>query len=240
VIATCSVTLGGGPVCGDGVREGTEECDDGNEDNIDACTNACVSARCGDGFVYEGGEECDDGNAVANDGCTDCVSDPPVCGNGRIEVGETCDDGNTATGDDCPPSCRIESCTPSGTRFAMSVNFTRSVDVGGARVFVDYPDGRVGIPGKLGETSVRGRISNVPGGFSGTPSDLDYALREAIGASIPGTKLTETRIFSVSFDLCFGATAPSAADFPCTVEQVSSPQGVDLPLTGTRCSATVP
>jgi cysteine-rich repeat protein len=229
-------------VCGDGVREGTEECDDGNEDNIDACTNACVSARCGDGFVYEGVEECDDGNAVANDGCTDCVSDPPVCGNGRIEVGETCDDGNTDTGDDCPPSCRIESCTPSGTRFAMSVNLARpgDVQIGGVVVFLDYPDGRVGIPGKLGETSVRGRISNIPGGFSGTPSDLDYALREAVGASSQGTALTVTRIFSVSFDLCVGATAPTPADFACTVEAASSPGGADLPLNGITCAATVP
>ena len=56
--------------CGDGVLNmfDGEECDDGNTDNTDACTDACDSAMCGDSYVQEG-ESCDDGNQDDNDGC---------------------------------------------------------------------------------------------------------------------------------------------------------------------------
>jgi cysteine-rich repeat protein len=40
---------GGGPVCGNGVVETGEQCDDGNTVNTDACSNTCVSATCSDG-----------------------------------------------------------------------------------------------------------------------------------------------------------------------------------------------
>ena len=61
--------------CGNGTidEKKGEECDDGNADNTDACTNACKDAVCGDGFVWTDEEECDDGNMVNGDGCTaDC------------------------------------------------------------------------------------------------------------------------------------------------------------------------
>ncbi len=44
--------------CGDGVVSGAEACDDGNTDNTDDCTNACVGPVCGDGFLQQV-EECD-------------------------------------------------------------------------------------------------------------------------------------------------------------------------------------
>ena len=30
-----------GPFCGDGVRQGEEQCDDGNTDDADGCTRVC-------------------------------------------------------------------------------------------------------------------------------------------------------------------------------------------------------
>ncbi len=51
-------------LCGDGVVEGDEVCDDGNDVDTDMCTNACEEAACGDGLVYEGVEACDDGNDI--------------------------------------------------------------------------------------------------------------------------------------------------------------------------------
>ena len=41
---------------------GVEECDDGNNNHADECTNECKRPFCGDGIV-NGVEECDDGNA---------------------------------------------------------------------------------------------------------------------------------------------------------------------------------
>lgn len=73
--------------CGDGVQAAEEQCDDGDEDDGNACSSACEPATCGDGVVWiESGvdfEQCDDGNAVDGDGCSsDCAQeqcDPSPC-----------------------------------------------------------------------------------------------------------------------------------------------------------------
>jgi len=60
------------PVCGNGVVEGDEACDDGdlNSDELpNACRTRCVVASCGDDTT-DNGEECDDGNRVDEDFCT--------------------------------------------------------------------------------------------------------------------------------------------------------------------------
>ncbi|MCR9165371.1 MAG: CAP domain-containing protein [Nannocystaceae bacterium] len=66
----------GAPVaeCGDGVVQAGEQCDDGDESNTNACTNACQHATCGDGFNGPG-EQCDDGDDDDDDTCSnDCIS----------------------------------------------------------------------------------------------------------------------------------------------------------------------
>lgn len=58
-------------ICGDGVRHGLEECDEGDANSnsdADACRTSCVAASCGDG-VIDSGEACDDGNTIDGDGC---------------------------------------------------------------------------------------------------------------------------------------------------------------------------
>ncbi|MEW5850012.1 MAG: DUF4215 domain-containing protein [Myxococcota bacterium] len=55
--------------CGDGVVNGTEECDDGNRVGSDGCSASCVQELCGDG-ITQASEACDDGNADESDGCT--------------------------------------------------------------------------------------------------------------------------------------------------------------------------
>lgn len=93
-------------VCGDGLLDPGEECDDGNGIDTDACTNHCRLARCGDGLI-EQGEECDDGNGVDGDGCRNTCA-LPRCGDGLMDPGEECDDRNTANGDGCSARCMIE------------------------------------------------------------------------------------------------------------------------------------
>lgn len=103
--------------CGNGVRETTEACDDGNRVNVDACTNACTVAECGDGICAvfaDEGRNCD----IERGLCTgvifcpqDCIPDypysgNPVCGNGRVEHDEQCDDANFISTDGCDSSCR--------------------------------------------------------------------------------------------------------------------------------------
>lgn len=121
-------------VCGNGIVESGEECDNGNKigcsfnckiDQGFKCTSTLgfpsVCSFCGNG-ILEPGEECDNSNGL---GCSkDCKIDPgfacrrlvssycykkdPVCGNGLSEVGESCDDGNKISGDGCSTTCLIE------------------------------------------------------------------------------------------------------------------------------------
>jgi len=45
--------------CGNGTVDPGEECDDGNTNNNDECTNSCLFPRCGDGIVWHAWEDCD-------------------------------------------------------------------------------------------------------------------------------------------------------------------------------------
>ena len=128
------------PVCGNGIKDVGEECDDGNDVDGDGCESDCTvtpgAPVCGNGIV-EGDEECDDGNQRDGDGCeSDCTlpfcgngivdrgeqCDPglddtcepdctlPFCGNGVVDDGEECDDGNRQNGDDCENDCTLPVC----------------------------------------------------------------------------------------------------------------------------------
>jgi len=91
------------PVCGDGVADPGEQCDDGAADGTAAscCTAACTFAG--------GGTPCTGGTC---DGAGTCV--PPtgssVCGNGVVEPGEECDNGPATgqPGDCCTASCLFQ------------------------------------------------------------------------------------------------------------------------------------
>ena len=88
--------------CGNGVREGTEACDDGalNSDTApDACREDCTEARCGD-HVTDTDEACDDGNTVDGDGCSAACQFESECGDGVREGLEECD-GTDLAGQTC-------------------------------------------------------------------------------------------------------------------------------------------
>ena len=96
-------------LCGDGDINGREECDDGNVDNADGCTNTCTLPMCGDGVV-QGVEECDDGNTNDNDPCTNACTNA-ICGDGVVFEGlEACDDGNDDNTDSCTDQCQSTGC----------------------------------------------------------------------------------------------------------------------------------
>ena len=130
----CQGTAGCGtmekvPVCGDGVLDTGEVCDDGNTVAADGCIatckqleadyvcpspgSPCVSTvKCGDGKIG-GDEKCDDNNNKSKDGCSDTcqveagyscsvVGDPCAaakCGDGIIAGLEQCEDNDTTPAD---------------------------------------------------------------------------------------------------------------------------------------------
>ncbi|MBI2473916.1 Ig-like domain-containing protein [Candidatus Uhrbacteria bacterium] len=117
-------------VCGNGVVESSEECDDGVTTAGDGCSSFCLDegstsygSVCGDKvrnyFADEGGEDCDDGNTTNGDGCSaECLDEgaraiSSVCGDGTRDWaentgGEDCDDGNKISGDGCSQNCLKE------------------------------------------------------------------------------------------------------------------------------------
>ena len=101
-------------VCGDGVVDTGEQCDDGNTSNGDGCSATCQNEThtptCGDGVVDVATETCDDGNTTSGDGCSATCQTETVnkCGNGHLDSGEACDDSNTMAGDGCSATCTVE------------------------------------------------------------------------------------------------------------------------------------
>jgi len=102
-------------LCGNGVLEAGEMCDDGNNVNGDGCSAACtveiVATVCGDGAVASG-EQCDpptEPSCASLTYCSEnCILTDRVmtCGDGCVDGAETCDDGNTDDGDECPGDCQ--------------------------------------------------------------------------------------------------------------------------------------
>ena len=85
-------TSGGyyGSICGNGVVEDGEACDDGNSVNGDGCSADCKAIE--PGYVCYEGKPCEQVSGV--------------CGNGKVDDGEACDDGNQVSGDGCSADCK--------------------------------------------------------------------------------------------------------------------------------------
>ncbi len=93
-------------LCGNGIVESPEACDDDNLIDGDGCDSNCTVTACGNG-ILTAGEQCDDGgeSAACNTDCT-----PAACGDGKLNAsaGEACDDaGESAT---CNIDCSAAVC----------------------------------------------------------------------------------------------------------------------------------
>ena len=78
-------------VCGNGIIDSDEQCDDGGNVPGDGCDDLCI---------IEPGYQCEGVPSM----CTLII----VCGDGLIQVGEGCDDGNITFGDGCSGTCSVE------------------------------------------------------------------------------------------------------------------------------------
>jgi cysteine-rich repeat protein len=74
--ANCQAGTCQAMVCGNGVVDMNEACDDGNTQYGDGCSADCASRElCGNSIAdLQVGEQCDDGNALQHDGCSSTCS----------------------------------------------------------------------------------------------------------------------------------------------------------------------
>lgn len=105
------------PICGNGVLDNPEECDDRNTVSDDGCSAECLLeiGICGDGVIQKLlGEQCE---IALHDkslpyACEACQLVVHTCGDGITTAGEACDNGilNANAPDVCRPDCSLPRC----------------------------------------------------------------------------------------------------------------------------------
>jgi cysteine-rich repeat protein len=237
--------------CGNGELDAGEECDDGNRDDNDACTNKCKVAQCGDGSVETGVEECDDGNRDENDGCTiDCKL--ARCGDGIVETGvEECDDGDTngTPGDPCQADCKFPpvACSASGTIEATLTLVPKKdgstlLDPKGITLTLGYPSG-LSIPGSgilplddPNDPATRVALLDLDF-YNGLVvfSDSDTVLKTSVALSTSFSQSTALPFERVIFD-CAPNAIFDAGQLQCTIAEETDPLGGSVTPTSPRAA----
>jgi hypothetical protein len=161
------------------------------------------------------------------------------CGSGFTLVGESCDDGNIINTDNCPSDCVIDPCTPNGgSDDTWVVQFTSPKPIAAVRVFVDYPEGKLSIPGS-GDVTLGGDITDVLdnpftiASFNDQDHGLTGTLAEGTG-SPTGFSVASGDLFTIHFETCNAAPAAVAGDFTCTVVDAADP--LAKALAGVTCT----
>jgi cysteine-rich repeat protein len=116
--------------CGNGTKEGEEECDEGTENGKPGslCAASCKNVICGNGTV-EGKEQCDDGNTLSLDGCD------AKC---KTEIFVRWTNMNLLR-DPAPEWCKH----PGRNRFAEAFADKVDIDVLGTKMSIDVLDGMI-------------------------------------------------------------------------------------------------
>lgn len=206
------VAVPGCYLCGDGIRDPSEACDDGVANGQpNDCNAECTGTTppiCGNGAV-ETGETCDDGPGGA---CLDDCSGFNVCGDGMSFGPEACDDHNTNACDGCFADCSRpdhvcgdgimecgESCELGGWSPPQTGNFLRlggkTMDTMDGRLFrgdgklyisplpLDQGSVSYDVPDRIEDIKVVNGRAYLADGFSGLlVLDVRWATPQLIGS----------------------------------------------------------
>lgn len=222
-------------LCGNGFVDLGEECDDGNTDPTDACTDTCQNAFCGDGIVEVGVEQCDEGSKNSDFGFSTCNKRcmRTSCGDGIVQPGEECDDGNNIPNDGCT-NCVLDPvpCNADGldVRACLAKDQFTDPNVAGVTVNVVYPP-PLTIPGSGISPTVRQRVTDLTGGVGlSTVVDrdenqdgTDETLRNAYVTTPPKT-VPYGPFELIHFD-CPAGTPIATHDIHCTVPDAADTLG---------------
>jgi cysteine-rich repeat protein len=219
----------GGAVCGNGVREVGEQCDDGNSDDTDGCNSLCQTAKCGNGIV-EPGEECDDGNRDPTDACmANCVA--AFCGDGTVWKGvEECDPGGDT--ESCV-DCKVPgaTCGDGGVRATVSLVFDpfAALQISGLQADLDYSRAAVSIPGSLDDPSISDRVHDLtgrPGSALFVDKDTDFdGVDDTLANFYIGIEtVADGPLEEIQFD-CTPGDFISPRDFDCSLTDLSDSVG---------------
>ena len=156
------------------------------------------------------------------------------CGNRLVLALETCDDGNSENFDNCPSDCTVDFCSPAASVRTVTLVTSRP-DLSAVTVDLDYPEGKVNLPG-IGGDIPPGVVTFTAG--SGSVNDFDHALRHV---QFDAFDFGATNVATLAFNDCTGASAPVPGDFTCTVVDAGQEDGAGgfQSLTGVTCSVTV-
>ena len=213
-------------VCGDGVIEGIEVCDDGIDSTI--CDSDCSGVVCGDGYTNAvAGELCDPGavgtyTATCNIDCT-----IPVCGDGlgNLPAGEECDDGDLDDDDHCKNDCTLAFCG----------DFVTRVDIGFGSIGYEECDLGSALNGPFGDCPYCEIATCGDGYVRGTTSDpLDPDYEECDGNSLGIGGVTSTCDQDCTFPVCGDGLLNELAGEACDDGIASATCDVDCssPLCG--------
>jgi cysteine-rich repeat protein len=221
-------------LCGNGVIDQGEECDDGNQITTDDCVN-CQTAVCLDGFVHAGVEQCDDGNQIDDDCCsTSCTG--PICGDGIVAQGcEQCDDAITPGCQGCkfvpavcPASGRIQA------TLAIFYDRVGAPALSGASIYFNYPGTSVSLPNVGGAIVDGSRFIDLSGKgafIAGQDTDTNQDGSEdrvEILYALTNDVFEPGNVVAVSFD-CGAGSSVLPPDFSCSLHDAADIIGNDVP-----------
>jgi hypothetical protein len=150
-----------------------------------------------------------------------------VCGNLLLEPGESCET--------CAPDCVVQACTAttSTAAFVFDLVPPPGQNPTGVTVRLGYRSDKLSIPGTGSVTSVLQRIvAPAPPPNPFIRNDQNYALSVVLGRTTPISQL-----FTITFDRCQGAPAPTVDDLGCAIVGCASG---GPPIEGCTCEVRTP